>query len=634
MRNIIIGTAGHIDHGKSALIEAMTGVHPDRLKEEKERGITIDLGFANLVLHEDLQIGFVDVPGHERFIKNMLAGVGGIDAVILVVAADESVMPQTREHLEICELLNISTGVVVLSKIDLVETEVLELVKIEVQEFLKGSFLESAPIISISSQSGDGIGDLKEALYNICNQLPSKPILDSPRLPIDRVFSLRGYGTVVTGTLVSGTLHKDQEIEIYPAGIRGRIRGIQVYASPTSQALAGQRTAVNLSGVEVHQLRRGMELVEPGRYTSLRVFDAQIQVLASSPVPVQKRMQVRFHHGTAEIMGIITPLSPKEIKPGESGFARVALDEAALLIPRDRFIFRRVSPLATLGGGTVLDIGPPRTKRFKDVAKEFLLSMAAGGLDETITHLAKRNLSLGLSEKELLAQTLHPRTHIRNVLNLLVSEGHLVLLSPDPVEVMDVNTFEELAEEVCQALKRHHQQEPLSLGVPKEQLFSQIFKRCHPDAARVVIESLLRAKKIQVEQEKVLFYGHQVRLSQTEGSTKDTIERTFLEAGWKVPQLDEVLSGLSVPRDQARNLVAMLSREKKLVKISESLVFHADAIHQLKEILANYKKTSDRIDVGKFKELIDVSRKYAIPLLEYLDRERITRRAGDVRILL
>lgn len=634
MKNAIIGTAGHIDHGKSALIEAMTGIHPDRLKEEKERGITIDLGFANLLLHEDLQIGFVDVPGHERFIKNMLAGVGGIDAVILVVAADESVMPQTREHLEICELLNVSAGIVAISKIDLVEPELLELVKIEVQAFLKGSFLESAPIICVSSRSGAGISELKECLYTICHQLPPKPLLDSPRLPIDRVFSLRGYGTVITGTLVSGNLQKDQEIEVYPLRVKGRIRGIQVHDSPTKQAVAGQRTALNLHGVEVHQLRRGMELAEPGRFTPVKVFDAQIQVLKSSPVPIRNKTRVRLHHGTSEIIGMIIPLSSKEIKQGESGFARVALDEEALWILRDRFIFRRVSPLSTLGGGTVLDIYPPRAKRFTDVAQEFLKSIAMRRLDEIVMPLARRNRTLGLGEAELLSQTLTQKIQVKNVLNRLVRERRLVLLSTDPIEAMDVNAFEQLAEEVCQTLRRHHEREPLSLGISKEQLFSQIFKRSHPDAAGLVIESLLKAKKIQVEQEKVRLYGHQVRLNQMEGSSKDTIERVFREAGWKVPQLDEVLSGLPVPRDQARNLVAMLSREKKLVKISEGLVFHADAIHQLKEILANYKKTSDRMDVGKFKELIDVSRKYAIPLLEYLDRERITRRAGDVRFLL
>ena len=634
MKNTIVGTAGHIDHGKSALIEALTGVHPDRLKEEKERGITIDLGFANLLLHEDLQIGFVDVPGHERFIKNMLAGAGGIDAVILVVAADESIMPQTREHLEICELLRISTGIVVISKIDLVEPDLLELVKAEVQTFLKGSFLESAPMICVSSRSGNGIDELKETLYKICRQTPQKPISFSPRLPIDRVFSFHGYGTVVTGTLVSGTLQKDQELEIYPTGISGRIRGIQVHDSPTNQAVAGQRTAVNLHGVEVHQLRRGMELAEPGRYIPVNVFDGQIQVLSSSPVPIRNKMRVRFHHGTSEIMGTIIPLSSKEIKPGESGFSRVTLDESALLIPLDRFIFRRVSPLCTLGGGSVLDIRPPRAKVFNDVARNFLESIAMGGLNKIVMLLAQRNGSLGLGEAELLSQTLHQRIEIRDVLNRLVREGCLVLLSADPIEVIDVKSFEQQAEEVCQALRRHHQREPLSLGVSKEQLSSQIFKRSHPAAAKVVIESLLKARKIQVEQEKVRLYGHQVKLNQLEVNTKDTIERVFREAGWKVPQLDEVISGLPIPRDQARNLVAMLSREKKLVKISESLVFHADAIHQLKEILANYKKTSDRIDVGKFKELIDVSRKYAIPLLEYLDRERITRRAGDIRILL
>ena len=406
MKNAIVGTAGHIDHGKSALIEAMTGIHPDRLKEEKERGITIDLGFANLLLHEDLQIGFVDVPGHERFIKNMLAGVGGIDAVILVVAADELVMPQTREHLEICELLKISKGVVVISKLDLVEPDLLELVKIEVQSFLKGSFLESAPMICVSSRSGAGIGELKECLYTICHQLPPKPLSDSPRLPIDRVFSLRGYGTVVTGTLVSGTLRKDQEIEIYPVGIKARIRGIQVHTSPTNQAVAGQRTALNLHGVEVHQLRRGMELAEPERYTPVKVFDAEIHVLSSSPVPIRNKMRVRLHHGTSEIIGVMIPLSSKEITPGESGFARVALDEEALWIPRDRFIFRRVSPLSTLGGGTVLDIHPPRARRFTAAAQEFLESIAMQRLDEIVMPLAMRKRNLGLGEAELLSQTL------------------------------------------------------------------------------------------------------------------------------------------------------------------------------------------------------------------------------------
>ena len=630
---VVVGTAGHIDHGKSSLVEALTGIHPDRLEEEKLRGITIDLGFASLGFPDGSQIGFVDVPGHERFIKNMLAGVGGIDAVLLVVAADESIKPQTKEHFDICRLLKVSAGLVAITKTDLVDSELVELVKLEVQDFLKGSFLEQAPIIPVSARSRLGLADLTDALRKLADATPHRNSKAAFRLPIDRCFTLRGFGTVVTGTLLSGTLNKEDEVAIYPVRLRTRVRGLQVHSRATDAAVAGQRTAVNLPNVEVSQIHRGMEISVPERFSPVSACDARIELLDCSPISIGRKTKMRLHHGTSEVVCALRPIGSQQIQPGNSGFVRIALDHPVLALPCDRFILRQLSPAVTLGGGTILDIDPLKTR--KTAARvEWLESLQPLDLRETLYCYVKRSAFFGMTEPQILSQIVLDKLAVRELVGSLIREGRLRLVSDEPFLVVEASTFVRLMEQVVTYLDVFHGKNSLSTGISKEQLNSGLVKICHPLAFKAALNQLIQTKAVLIENELVSLSGRKVSLSVEESAAKAQIEEAFFQAGWKVPVLDEVLAAVTVPPAQARKLVSLLAKEKRLVKISENLLYHTESIARLKEVLASYKKQSAQIDVGKFKDLTDISRKYAIPLLEFLDRERVTRRVGDCRVIL
>ena len=632
---VVVGTAGHIDHGKSSLVEALTGRHPDRLREEKLRGITIDLGFGSLGFSDGSQIGFVDVPGHERFIKNMLAGVGGIDAVLLVVAADESIKPQTREHFDICKLLRVSAGLVAITKTDLVDSELVELVKLEVQDFLKGSFLEQAPIIPVSARSRLGLADLTDALRKLADATPQRNSKAAFRLPIDRCFTLRGFGTVVTGTLLSGTLNKDDEVAIYPGRLKTRVRGLQVHSRSTDAAVAGQRTAVNLSNVEVSQIYRGMEISVPERFSPVSTCDARIELLDCSPISIGRKTKMRLHHGTSEIVCALRPIGAHHIQPGNSGFVRIALDHPVLALPGDRFIVRQLSPAITLGGGTILDVGALKTRKIPARSSvEWLESLQPLDLRELLYGYVKRSAFFGMTEPQMLSQVILDKLAVRELVGSLLSEGRLRLVSEEPFLVMEPTSFGRLMDQVVTYLDVFHGKNPLSTGISKERLSSGFGKTCHPLALKAALNELAEAKTILIQNDLVSLSGRTVVLNQDESAAKAQIEEAFFQAGWKVPVLDEVLAAVTVPPDQARKLVSLLAKEKRLVKVSENLLYHTESIARLKELLAGYKKQSAQIDVGKFKDLTDISRKYAIPLLEFLDRERVTRRVGDCRVIL
>ena len=634
-RNWVVGTAGHIDHGKSSLVEALTGLHPDRLKEEKLRGITIDLGFANLGFPDGSQIGFVDVPGHERFIKNMLAGVGGIDAVLLVVAADESIKPQTREHFDICKLLKVPAGVIAITKADLVDWELVELVKLEVQEFVKGSFLEAAPIVPVSVKSGLGLANLTDALRRLAQVTTRRDSNAAFRLPIDRCFTLHGFGTVVTGTLLSGKLRKEDEVAIYPAGLRSRVRGLQVHSASTDEAVAGQRTAVNLPNLEVSQIHRGMEISVPGRFSPVSTCDARIELLGTSPVSISRKTTLRLHHGTLEVVAALRPIGSRHIQPGESGFVRVFLDHPVLALPGDKFIFRQLSPAVTLGGGTILDIEPLKIRKASSRNRtEWLESLQPLDLRELLYCYVKRNALFGMTESQMLSQIVLDKAAARNLAGSLVQEGRLKVVSDEPFVVMEPGSFARLMEQAVGYLDAFHNKNPLSTGISREELNSGLGKACHPLALKVALSHLAGVEKILIQNDLVSLSGRTVVLKGAESAAKAQIEEAFLRAGWKVPALDEVLASVTVPLDQARKLVSLLAKEKRLVRISENLLYHTESIARLKELLTDYKKQSAQIDVGKFKDLTDISRKYAIPLLEFLDRERVTRRIGDYRVIL
>src|SRR5918999_1795344 len=384
MKQVVMGTAGHIDHGKTQLIKTLTGIDTDRLKEEKERGITIDLGFAHLRFADDTEVGVIDVPGHERFVRNMLAGVGGIDLVMLVIAADEGVMPQTREHLAICQLLRIKDGLVALTKTDLVDEDWLELVSEDTREFLKGTFLEGKPIVPVSAKTGQGIDDLRRGLQTLVARVPPKQLEGKFRLPVDRVFTIRGFGTVVTGTLFSGTIRVEDRIEIYPKGIEAKIRGIQVHNASVAEAVAGQRTAINLQGIDKVELGRGDVLGHPGEFASTFMLDAVLQHLADAPRPLRHRARVRLHLGTSEIMGRVMLLDRDELAPGEEAYVQFRLESPAVALPRDRYVIRSYSPVQTIGGGILLEVQPRKHRRYEEGLANHFRLLAESSAEEVV----------------------------------------------------------------------------------------------------------------------------------------------------------------------------------------------------------------------------------------------------------
>ena len=619
MKNIIIGSAGHIDHGKTALVRALTGIDTDRLKEEKQRGISIDLGFAHLQISQNVRLGFVDVPGHERFIKNMLAGVGGIDLVLFVIAADESIKPQTREHFDICRLLGIRNGIVVLTKSDMVDNDLIELVRLEVDEFVRGSFLENAPIVAVSSTTGAGLADLRAEIEKMAGSVAEKDASQYFRLPIDRAFSMRGFGTVVTGTLVSGSVKVEQEVELHPARQRVRVRGIQVHGASVREATAGQRTALNIAGVEAAEMRRGMLLAEAERFRATTQVDCVFELLASAK-PLKHRAPVHFHAGTAEVEAEMRRLRGTEaLRPGARDYVRFLLSEPLLLLPGDRFIVRMFSPVVTIGGGTVLDIAGPRR-----AAPDRMRILESAPLADRIALLVSE-ARYGMGMPELVARTGLLEADIRKA----VAAAPVIGFESPQFWLLDSKWAGRQLETIHATLKEFHRKNPLVGGLSKEELRSKQL----PGAPAWLMDALLaRAKALAVDGETVRLASHQISLKQDEAEASAKIESAFQAAGLAVPSMNEVLGKSGVEGNRARNILQLLLRDKRLVRVSDELVFHASAIRSLRELLA--KKKGARFAVPEFKDWTGVSRKYAIPLLEFLDRERVTRREGDSRVVL
>lgn len=633
MKSVIVGTAGHIDHGKSALVRALTGTDPDRWEEEKRRGITIDLGFASLELPspdgaEPLRLGFVDVPGHERFVRNMLAGVGGMDLVLLVISADEGVKPQTREHFDICRLLSIPRGITVLTKSDLVDAETLEVVRMEVRDFVRGSFLEGAPIVPVSSLTGAGLGQLRDELAKAANDIPAKSSTMPFRLPIDRVFTMKGFGTVVTGTLISGAVAREQEVEVHPERLRVRVRGIQVHGESAEQATAGQRTALNLAGVSTEQLRRGQMLSAMDTLRATATVDVLLTLLPDAK-PLRNRAPIHLHSFTAETVAQVVLLQGDQLTPGSSAYATLHLANAAALIPGDRFIIRQFSPLVTIGGGTVLDNAPRWRRRQQERRLQFLDAMRGDDPESILLARIARNGEQGLLAAEALAETGWTEQRITEVAERLQKarrtfRSGTLFVSADAVAQVsaDIHFF----------LTRFHDANPLAPGVSREELREKT--ALTSGVFELVLSILVREEVVEVAGDLVRLKGRGVQMKDEEAEAKQVIESAFLSAGLKVPALKDVLGGLKIDRTRAQKIVTLLLRDRVLVKLSDELVFHRDALEQLKAKVRTMKATSPQIDVAKFKDATGVSRKYAIPLLEYLDRERVTRRVGDARQIL
>lgn len=631
-KSVIVGTAGHIDHGKSSLVRALTGTDPDRLAEEKRRGITIDLGFAFLE-EAGVRFGFVDVPGHERFVSNMLAGVAGIDLVLLVIAADEAIKPQTREHFDICRLLRVTRGVVALTKSDLVDEDMLGLARLEVEEFLRGSFLQDAPILEVSAKTGAGLAELKKALASTAADVSGRDASKYFRLPIDRAFSMKGFGTVVTGTLVSGSLGVSEEVELLPGGERLRVRGVQSGGKSIEKAMPGQRTAVNLAGIEHTAVKRGMVLCTPGKFRAARRLDVRLELLRSAR-KLKSGARVHFHAGTAETVAGIFFYQAKELAPGENALAHLKLQDEVAVVPGDRFIVRQFSPVETIGGGAVLDT-LARRPRLRDVGRaDFLKILEAGNAEEILAAMTARSV-VGLGMPEIVARTGWLEDDARSAAKKLGATGRVKHVSTELLVLVSAAIFADVQTKLVARIERFHRENPLAPGMAREDLRAILGRRVRVETFRAALDELAAGRKIELQGELVKRAGAEISLSPEEAKAKEQMEKAFAAAGLAVPSVKEVLAGLTIEAKRAEKLLQLLLREKKLVRVTSELLFHAAALADLRRKLADRKKAKgDRIAVAEFKDLTGISRKYAIPLLEYLDRERVTKRAGDERVIL
>ncbi len=632
IKHVIVGTAGHIDHGKSSLVEALTGTNPDRLEEEKRRGITLDLGFAFLEL-DGVRLGLVDVPGHERFVRNMLAGAAGIDLVLLVIAADEGIKPQTREHFEICRLLGIPHGIIAITKSDLADSDSLGLVRLEIEEFARGSFLESAPIVPVSARRGAGLDELKLVLRGAAQAVAAKDAAQNFRLPIDRSFAMKGFGTVVTGTLISGAVKVEDEVELYPTRKRLRVRGLHSGGKQIARAVAGQRTAVNLAGIEHEEITRGMVLAPAGLFEATQRVDARVTLLASGP-PLKNRARTHFHQGTAEAIAEVILLNDAgELAAGESAFAQLRLDNPLLLLPGDRFILRRFSPVVTIGGGTVLDARAPRHKR-KDAAVAPFLGILENGKPEEILDAVVEAAPRGVTLPEIVARTGWIESVARAAGEKLAAQKRVRLLGSAPVVLAPEQAVAADAAAIRKVVETFHRTNPLLPGIPKQELRGRT-GRARAEIFEAALSDLVAARALAVSGDLVREAGREITLSSEETRAKELIEREFETAGLSVPGFAAVLAKMPVDAARAQKILQILLREKVLVKISGDLVFHRSTLQRLRETLTRYRKErGDRLSIAVFKELTGITRKYAIPLLEHLDREQVTRRAGDERVIL
>jgi selenocysteine-specific elongation factor len=638
MPSLIVGTAGHIDHGKSALVRALTGTDPDRLPEEKRRGITIDLGFADLDLG-DVRLGFVDVPGHERFVKNMLAGAHGIDVLALVIAADEGVMPQTREHFDICRLLGVRHGLIVITKRDLVDDEMLSLVEAEANELVAGSFLENAPIVSVSARTGVGLDQLTVTLKEIAQQVPPRSSDYLTRLPVDRAFSMKGFGAVVTGTLISGEIAEGDELELLPRRMGVRVRGTQVHGRSVAKAHAGQRTAVNLAGVDVSQLERGMVLAPVGRLRPTQIIDAWIDVLPGASRAIRSRARVRVHLGAAEVLGRVRVLETVgEIQPGKGGLAQLRLEAPVVALHGDRFIIRSYSPPATIAGGLVVD--PFAHKhRGKEIeqARERLTTLISSDRVTKFAAFTQAAAARGLRMADIVASTgWTPKVSLA-VASEAQSKASIIDAGGVLISAARFNQFRQL---VVEELEKHHKREPLARGMLRQTLREKLFVHSQPEIFGAVVSSLEKDGAVVAEKDMIRLRKHSVDLSDQDAKLRDLFEQIYEKSGLEGPAVEEAITRAGVgpaQRTYGRRILQLLIDNHKIVRVQGEMFVSAKAIQELVDKLRQFGSQHEPerlIDVATFKDLAGVSRKYAIPLLEHLDRERVTRRAGDKRVIL
>ena len=629
--NLVVGTAGHIDHGKSTLVRALTGIDPDRLKEEKARGITIELGFAHATIG-GVKVAFVDVPGHERFVRTMLAGVGGIDCVMLVVASDESVMPQTREHFEICRLLQVPRGIVVLTKIDASDEETRALVRHDVAELVAGSFLEQAPVVEVSANTGEGLEALRAAIAATAGLVAARPLDGAARLPIDRAFSMKGFGTVVTGTLVSGRIAVDDTLALLPGDRVVKVRGLQVHGTSAPEAVAGQRTAINLGGVEVSDITRGQTLAGAGSLSVTRRVDAVVDLLTSAKA-LRHGARVRVHNGTSEVLGRVSIAGPSavEIAPGARALVRFRLEQPAVLTRGDRFIVRAYSPPITIGGGRVLDPAPTRPGVRSTEGLASLIPLQLESVAAMTAMISAAGIA-GIPVASLVSRAGVSPKHLKATLASLREKG--IVVAGD--RAVDGEAVAGAGKALIKTVTAFHGANPLSEGLPREEARERLFARSAPAVFERVIDDLKAAKAL-AGTDRLALPTHRVAVSGEDARVKTAVADAYRRAGLKPPDAAAVAADAGAPAAVVEKVTALLLREKALVRV-DTLIFHAESLGTLKEEVRALKNSAPdgraTVDVAAFKNRYGVSRKFAIPLLEYLDRERVTRRTGDVRLVL
>ena len=627
---VIMGTAGHIDHGKTSLIKALTGINCDRLAEEQKRGITIELGFAYLDLTPQIRLGIIDVPGHERFVKNMVSGAAGIDFVLLVIAADEGIMPQTREHLEICSLLGIRAGLVALTKIDMVEEEWLELVREEVQTYLAGSFLDGAPIIPVSAHKGAGLEELKGHIAELSSTFAPDRRSDLFRLPVDRVFTMKGHGTVVTGTSISGALRLGEEIEIVPAGHRSKVRGLQVHGTAADVAHAGERTAVNLYGLEVAELERGEVLAHPQTLFPSMVWDVEMTCLSSSPNPLKHRTEVHFHHGSREILAKLFFLDRDKLEPGETAVCQVRFPRPLPGVFGDRCIVRSFSPLQTVAGGRIIN---PLGRKVRRHSKDLETLNSLGSISGEELLLAQLRLAgrAGLTVAELRIMTDMESKLLDKTLQLLGGKQLAFQFDREDKRFVGADVLDGLAGECLAYLGDYHRREPMRQGLSRAELISGFGRGMHPKLVHFLVERLVKSGQVLLESDILRLPGHVVSLASDQSGLRTLMETAYIQGGFMPPTTKAFLEENGLAAKDVAQMYRLLMEEGVLIKVSEEFYYAKTAMDEIVARVRGFFESNQEMGPQDFRDLTELTRKFAIPVLEYLDKEKITMRIGDKR---
>ncbi len=628
--HIIIGTAGHIDHGKTTLIKALTGVDADRLKEEKKRGITIELGFAHFSLPSGKTAGIIDVPGHERFIKNMLAGALGIDIVLLVIASDEGFMPQTQEHLDILSLLEIKKGIIVLTKIDLVNKDWLNLVKEEVRERIKGTFIEDAPMVCVSATEGEGLKKLIQIVDEMTNVTDVKDIHRSFRLPIDRVFSIAGFGTVVTGTQMEGIVHVGDLIMLYPQNIQIRVRNLQVHGKSVDTSYAGQRVAINLANIKREEIFRGNVLAQVSSMEPSMMMDVRIDLLKHTKRILKNRDRVRLYHGTSEILCRIVLLDKEELNPGESSYAQLRLEEEIVAKRGDHIVIRFYSPMETIGGGRILEANPIKHKRFKQDTIKMLQTKEEGKNEDIVEEIVKRFSSKFENIDFYKIQTGMSKEQTLNIIELLVKKNVLIKFLENTI--LHISYVEKIEENIIHILNEYHYKNPLKFGMLKEELKNKILNQIKSKLYDEIILYFIQKKTIQQYNHFIALYDFKIQYTKEQEKIKNQIEKIYLETPFKMPSTQELFKNIKNQKQYEQVLYGMID-VGTLIKVDEDILIHVKNYNKAIEMLKNYIKENGAITLGEFRDLLNTTRKYALPILEIFDQKKITKRVGEKRVL-